>query len=213
MTPFPHASIRRAKSSASGASASLSNASPASKSVHGEVVRPAFPPSVVVAIKALACELPHQHGLPLSRLSVPEIRREAVQRGLVASIGETTVWRWLAEDAIRPWHHRSWLFPRDPDFEEKAARVLDLYAGLWRGRRLSTDDCILSADEKTSIQARRRVHPNDFQSLAELEDRLLGFQEHYEQVAKPFEWKFTRRDLRRLLSKLDGGEQEHRLAA
>ena len=114
---------------------------------------------MVVAIKALACELPHEHGLPLARLSVPEIRREALQRGLVASIGETTVWRWLAEDAIRPWHHRSWLFPRDPDFEEKAARILDLYAGLWRGRRLSTDDCILSADEKTSIQARRRVHP------------------------------------------------------
>jgi hypothetical protein len=50
-------------------------------------------------------------------------------------------------------------------------------------------------------------------ALAELDDRLLGFQEHYEQVAKPFEWKFTRRDLRRLLSKLDGGAQDHRLAA
>ena len=121
-------------------------------------VRPDFPPGVVVAIKSLACELPYLHGLPLSRLSVPEIRREAVERGLVASIGETTVWRWLAEDAIRPWHHRSWLFPRDPDFEQKASRVLDLYAGLWQGRRLSTEDCILSADEKTSIQARRRVH-------------------------------------------------------
>ena len=114
---------------------------------------------MVVAIKALACERPHEHGLPLSRLSVPEISRESVRRGLVASIGDTTVWRWLAEDALRPWHHRSWLFPRDPDFEHKAARILDLYAGLWRGRRLSTDDYILSADEKTSIQARRRVHP------------------------------------------------------
>ncbi len=50
-------------------------------------------------------------------------------------------------------------FPRDPNFEQKAARILDLYAGLWRGRRLSTDDYILSADEKTSIQARRRLHP------------------------------------------------------
>ena len=55
---------------------------------------------MVVAIKALACELPHEHGLPLARLSVPEIRRESLQRGFVASIGETTVWRWLAEDAI-----------------------------------------------------------------------------------------------------------------
>jgi len=289
----------------------------------------------VVAIKALACELPHEHGLPLSRLTVPEIRREAIDRGLVASIGETTVWRWLADDALRPWHHRSWLFPRDPDFEAKAGRVLDLYAGRWRGRRLSSDDCILSADEKTSVQARRRVHPiapaapgqamrveheyerlgawaylaawdvqrakvhgrceretgiapferlvsqvmrkqpyrsarrvfwivdngsshrgqrcvermasrwptitvvhtpvhaswlnqieiyfsivqrkaltpNDFQSLEELEDRLLGFQRHYGRIAKPFEWKFTRRDLRRLFCKLHDDGLDYREAA
>ena len=113
----------------------------------------------MVAIKALACELPVEHRQPLSRLSVPEIRREALRRGLVASIGTTTLWRWLAQDAIRPWHHRSWIFPRDPNFEPKAGRILDLYAGLWQGRRLSSDDCILSADEKTSIQARRRLHP------------------------------------------------------
>ncbi len=64
-----------------------------------------------------------------------------------------------------------------------------------------------------SVVQRKALTPNDFQSLAELEDRLLAFQEHYEQVAKPFAWKFTRRDLRRLLSKLDGGAQDHRLAA
>jgi hypothetical protein len=285
---------------------------------------PAFPPSVVVAIKALACELPHQHGLPLSRLSIPEIRQEALRRGLVASIGDTTLWRWLDEDAIRPWAHRCWIFPRDPAFAEKAGRVLDLYEGRWQGKRLGPNDCVLSTDEKTSIQARRPIHatlhpaagrpmrveheyerlgawaylaawdvrrakiygrcerktgikpferlvqqvmrkepyrsaqrvfwimdngsshrgaqclerlskrwpriiavhtpvhaswlnqvevyfsiiqrkvltPCDFESLEHLEDRLLGFQEHYEAIARPFEWKFTRRDLNRLLSKL-----------
>ena len=289
----------------------------------------------MVAIKALACELPVEHRQPLSRLSVPEIRREALRRGLVASIGTTTLWRWLAQDAIRPWHHRSWIFPRDPNFEPKAGRILDLYAGLWQGRRLSSDDCILSADEKTSIQARRRLHPtsppapgqpmrieheyarqgawaylaawdvrraklygrcepttgiapferlvdqvmgqepyrsarrvfwivdngsshrgqrcaarlaqrwptltvvhtpvhaswlnqveiyfsvvqrkvltpNDLPSLTAVEDRLLRFQEHYEQVAKPFAWNFTRRDLRRLLSALDDSEAPQRQAA
>ena len=39
-----------------------------------------------------------------------------------------------SEDAIKPWTHRSWIFPRDPDFAPKAARVLDLYAGEWDGR-------------------------------------------------------------------------------
>jgi hypothetical protein len=286
--------------------------------------RPAVPPGVVVAVKALACELPHEHQLPLSRLSLPEIRREAVRRGLVASLGDTTRWRWLREDAIRPWSHRCWIFPRDPAFEQKAARVLDLYEGRWAGKPLGAADCVLSTDEKTSIQARKRLHPSqptapgramrveheyermgawayfaawdvrrakihgrcerktgiapferlveqvmrqdpycsaprvfwimdngsshrgercaarlrerwptivpvhtpvhaswlnqvevyfsvvqrkaltpsDFASLGDLEDRLLGFERRYEEVAQPFEWKFTRRDLHRLLRKL-----------
>jgi hypothetical protein len=288
----------------------------------------AFPPSVVVAIRALACELPHEHGLPLSRLSISDIRQEAVRRGIVASIGDSTLWRWLTEDAIRPWAHRCWIFPRDPAFAEKAGRVLDLYEGRWQGKRLGPNDCVLSTDEKTSIQARRPIHatvrpapgrpmlveheyerlgawayfaawdvrrakvhgrcerktgikpfgrlvhqvmreepyrsaervfwvmdngsshrgascierlnrrwpriivvhtpihaswlnqvevyfsivqrkvltPCDFKSLTHLEDRLLRFQDHYEGIARPFEWKFTRADLNRLLSRLAARE-------
>jgi hypothetical protein len=113
---------------------------------------------VVIQIKSLACELPAEHGIPLSRFSMADLKREAIQRGLVASIGETTIWRWLSEDAIRPWHHRSWIFPRDPLFGQKAGRILDLYEGLWEGSALSDADCVLSTDEKTSIQARRRKH-------------------------------------------------------
>jgi transposase len=313
------------RSSANGESGSSSRACPAWRRDRVAERRRGFPPEVVIAVKALACELPHEHGLPVSRLSKSEIRRAAIERGLVASIGDSTVWRWLSEDAIRPWCHRSWIFPRDPEFQQKAARVLDLYEGKWRGRRLTADDFVISADEKTSIQARRRKHapvaprpghtmqveheyercgawvylaawdvgrarifgrceeasgiaaferlvqqvmrrrpyssarrvfwimdngsshrgqacvqrlrkrwpnvipvhtpihaswlnqieiyfsivqrkaltPNDFNSLAELEHRLLEFQEHYEEIAQPFEWKFTRRDLARWLSKLD----------
>ncbi len=114
---------------------------------------------MVVAVKALACELPRETGLPLSRLSVSEVRREAVRRGIVASIGGATVWRRLHEDAIRPWAHRSWVFPRDPAFADKAGPVLDLYQGRWQGRPLSKKDFVLCADEKPSIQARQRTHP------------------------------------------------------
>jgi hypothetical protein len=109
-------------------------------------------------VKAIACELPARLGLPLSRLHVPDIRAEVIRRGLVASLSDTTIWRWLSEDAIKPWTHRSWIFPRDPDFEPKAARVLDLYAGEWDGRPLKSDEFVISADEKTSIQARIRCH-------------------------------------------------------
>jgi hypothetical protein len=80
-------------------------------------------------------------------------------RGLVADISGTTIWRWLAEDAIRPWSHRSWIFPRDPAFADKAGRVLDLYHRVCDGAPLGAGDYVLSADEKTSIQARCRCHP------------------------------------------------------
>jgi hypothetical protein len=112
---------------------------------------------VVVEVKALACELPSEQDLPFSRFSCQDIAREVVRRGIVASISGRTVWRWLDADAIRPWLYRSWIFPRDPRFAQKAGRVLDLYQGLYEGRILGPDDYVISADEKTSIQARGRV--------------------------------------------------------
>lgn len=295
--------------------------------------RPAFPPSVVVEIKALACELPAHHGLPLARWSLSDLRQQVVAQGLVAEISGTTLWRWLTQDALRPWCHRSWIFPRDPQFAAKASRVLDLYQRRWEGFALGLRDYVLCADEKPSIQARRRKHPslparpghpiyveheyeragawtylaawdvhraklfgrceaktgiapfdrlvdqvmrchpyrtarrvfwivdngsshrgqkairrlqakwpnlvlvhtpvhaswlnqvevyfsiiqrklltpNDFASIADLEQQLLRFQHRYEQSARPFEWTFTRNDLANLLQRIDF--YERRLAA
>jgi len=116
-----------------------------------------FPQAVVVEVKALACELPSEEELPFSRFSCDDIAREAVRRGIVASISGRTVWRWLHTDAIRPWLYRSWILPRDPRFAEKAGRVLDLYQGVWNGQILGPDDYVISADEKTSIQTRGRL--------------------------------------------------------
>lgn len=117
---------------------------------------------MVVQVKALACELPSLTGVPLSRFSTEEIAHEVVRRGIAASISGATVWRWLNEDAIRPWYSRSWIFPRDPDFEAKAGRVLDLYHGQWNGKALQKREYVLCADEKTSIQARIRKHPSTY---------------------------------------------------
>jgi hypothetical protein len=109
-------------------------------------------------VKALACELPKESGQPLSRYSGADLAREATRRGIVAKISGRTIWRWLDEDAIKPWQHRSWIFPRDPNFQTKAERVLDLYQGVWDEEPLGQDDYVISADEKTSIQARIRLH-------------------------------------------------------
>ena len=99
-------------------------------------------------VKAIACELPKDSGQPLSRYSRQDLVREVLGRGLVAKISGRTIWRWLDEDAIRPWQHRSWIFPRDPNFQSKAERVLDLYQGLWEGQPLGADDYVISADAK-----------------------------------------------------------------
>ncbi|HEX6449719.1 MAG TPA: hypothetical protein VF060_09680 [Trebonia sp.] len=76
-----------------------------------------------------------------------------------AAASASTVRRWLAGDALKPWQHRSWISVRDPQFAAKAARVLDLYAGIWDGRPPGANDYVICADEKTSIQARCRCRP------------------------------------------------------
>ena len=324
MIRSPSAWIRPDKWLVGGANASLLNAWPVWRKSPDRVGPGLFPPELVVQIKALACELPAQLGEPLARWSVPELARYAHEHGLVATISDSTLWRWLHEDAIRPWQHRCWIFPRDPDFAAKAGRLLDLYERTWDGRPLGKNDFVLCADEKTSIQARLRVHPslppaphepmkveheydrcgawaylaawdvhrakvfgrcepqngiapfdrlvqqvmlqppyrqahrvfwivdngtshrgeravrrlqsrypnvrlihgpvhaswlnqieiyfsivqrnvltpNDFHDLAEVADRLRRFETHFETLAQPFEWKFTRRDLAKLLDRL-----------
>jgi hypothetical protein len=332
---LPNDWIPAAKLPASGGSASSNNGWRDSMT---EIARGApafFPPEVVMEVKALACELPATTGIPLSRWSTADIARQVRSSGFVATISDKTVWRWLNEDAIRPWQHRAWLFPRDPQFVSKASRILDLYERMWNGKRLRKDEFVLSADEKTSIQARNRRHktlstnpgspmkveheyercgawayiaamdvhrakffgrcehksgiasfdrlvdqvmtappynearrvfwivdngsshrglksvlrlknkypklvlihgpvhaswlnqieiyfsvlqrkaltPNDFPSLEVLQERILGFQQYYESIAKPFQWKFTKRDLQELICKIGSAEKSFQLAA
>lgn len=131
-----------------------------SKSDRGRADRRVFPPSEVASVKAVACEMPAQLELPFSRFSIEEIRRVVIEKGVVEAISVTTLWEWLHEDGLRPWTHRPWIFPRDPDFLRKGSLVLDLYHRIWDGRPLTENDFVISADEKTSIQARRRKHPS-----------------------------------------------------
>ena len=331
----PSAWIRAGWSSQDGESGFMNNAWRGLTSSRAPAARGFSPPELVIHVKALACELPATLGIPLSRMSISDVAAEARRAGLVAKISDSTVWRWLSEDAIRPWQHRCWIFPRDPDFAVKASRILDLYERMFEGHRLKDDEFVLSTDEKTSIQARARRHPtlppksgqpmrveheyrrcgawayiaaldvhrakiygrcerktgivpfdrlvaqvmsqppysearrvfwimdngsshrgaacvkrlvekyprivpvhgpihaswlnqieiyfsilqrkvltpNDFPSLEALKERLFAFERHYEAIAKPFEWKFTRQDLSRLLDKMTYAPVASRAAA
>jgi hypothetical protein len=125
----------------------------------GEGVTPFFPPLDHAVVKALACELVSQTHQPLSRQSLADLTGRAHQ-ALGKPISRSTVGRILAADALKPWQYKYWIFPRDPLFADKAGRVLDLYAGVWEGQPLGPQDHMISADEKTSIQARIRCHPS-----------------------------------------------------
>ena len=273
---------------------------------------------------------PFHNPASLTRLPHRRIQAEVIGSGLVEAVSTTTLGRWLAEDAIKPWRYHSWIFPRAPDFAAKASRVLDLYQRSFQGLLLGDDEYVLSADEKTSIQARCRCHatrpagpargmrveheydrggalaylaawdvhhahlfgrvepttgidpfgrlvtqvmttepyasakrvfwivdngsshrgqasinrlegrwrnlrlvhlpvhaswlnqieiyfsivqrkvlsPNDFTDLAEVERRLLAFQHRYEQTAAPFDWRYTKADLDRLLRRLGDHDQQ-----
>lgn len=107
MRSSPPVWIHRGRSSANGASGSVAFDYPASRLLLEAGVQPVFPPSLVVAVKALA--------------------------RVVAEIGGTTLWRWLSEDALQPWRHRTWIFPRAPAFAAKAGPIRDLYEGRWNG--------------------------------------------------------------------------------
>jgi transposase len=143
---------------------------------------PVHGPAVRAEAVALACALPAEHEVPLSRWSCPEIARELAARRQPAAVSTapsapsaSTVRRWLAADAIKPWQHRSWISIRDPLFAAKAARVLDLYAGSWDGKALGPNDYVVCADEKTSIQARCRCHP----TLAPGQARAMRIEHDY----------------------------------
>src|SRR5438477_5900176 len=165
-------------SSRSGESGSSSSASPASRTGPGAVDRRSFPPQVRAEVIRLACERPAQSEVPLSRWSATELAREAVARGIVEQISGVTVWRWLSADAIKPWQHRSWIFPRDPRFAERAGPILDLYQGRWQGELLHPGDYVICADEKPSIQARKRIAT----TLAAAPGQGLKVEHEYERI-------------------------------
>jgi hypothetical protein len=298
------------------------------------VARAVSPPEEVAQVKAVACELPSQLGVPISRFSRAELHRLVIERG-VTEASAATIARWLADDALKPWQHRSWIFPRDPRFLERAGPVLDLYQRRWEGRLLHPGEYVICADEKTQIQARQRTYPtaapttgrpqrvehdydrggalcylaawdvhrgqmtgrceqqtgivpfgrlieqvmtrepyvnakrvfwivdngsshrgqasidrlhaewpnlvlvhlpfhaswlnqielvfsvvqrkaltpNDFPNLQAVVDRLDAFEHHYNQIASPFDWTFTRHDLEKLIARVAAHEPRLRLAA
>ncbi len=57
-----------------------------------------------------------------------------------------------------------------------------------------------------SIVQRKVLTPNDFEDLADVEQRLAAFQRLYNEIAEPFAWNFTREKLNAWLARLSAHE-------
>jgi transposase len=97
---------------------------------------PVFTAADRAEVVALACALPAGSGVPLSKWSGPDLARELAARCHI-TVSASTIRRWLARDALKPWQHRSWISVRDPQFAVKAARVLGEVDLRWPGVSLS----------------------------------------------------------------------------
>jgi len=117
-----------------------------------------FPPEQQHDIVALATKPPREQGHPITHWSINDLRRAAIQRGIVGSICPATVWRLLDQMAIKPHRWRYWLNSPDPDFEAKMQDIVNLYLNAFDMYRRG--EIILSVDEKTSIQALQRKYPS-----------------------------------------------------
>ncbi|HXH57737.1 transposase [Iamia sp.] len=59
-----------------------------------------------------------------------------------------------------------------------------------------------------SIIQRKVIKPADFADLNALADRLLRFQDRYNESATPFDWRFTTADLTAMLERVGAAAQE-----
>src|SRR2546422_5210295 len=120
--------------------------------------RGVFPPQVRAQVTAIACSLPKQSQVPLSRWSRAELARRVAQDPALAPISASTIGRWLKAERIRPWRYHSWQHIHDPvAFLQRARPVLQAYAQAQALLRAGT--WLVSLDEKTSIQAREGEQP------------------------------------------------------
>ena len=206
----------RGRSSVSGANV-FSNSEPRGcRTKNAAGARPSSPPDVVVQIKAMACELPATRTSPrkpdgcwistkasgrtkpwaVTSLSFPPTSGIAPFGALVREV--------MTQSPNRGAKRVFWIVDNGSSHRGEAAcrRLQGEFANLVLVHLPVHASWLNQIEIYFSVVQRKALTPNDFPSLPAVVQRLIGFQHYYEQVARPFEWKFTRADLAKLLLKL-----------
>jgi len=119
--------------------------------------RPAFPPLAQIDVVSLATSQPSEHGGTATRWTLDDIAATILNQASHEAISRSTVWRILDEADLKPHKSVYWLNSHDPDFDEKAREICQLYVDapkLYQQGRL-----VICSDEKTGMQILERKYP------------------------------------------------------
>lgn len=120
-----------------------------------------FTSDQIMRILALACESPSLSGLPITHWTARELRTEILKRGIVESISESQVRRYLKQAAMRPHRRKMWIntTEKDPEtFQQQAKDVCQTY--LDSPKKADEGTHTVCVDEMTGLQALERAAPD-----------------------------------------------------
>jgi transposase len=121
-----------------------------------------FTPEQVTQILAVACEPPEKSGRPITHWTARELTDEVIERGIVASISPSQVYRYLREAALQPHRSRYWLNTTEKDparFEAQVKTVCDTYLAAPDQEWVHQTHTVC-VDEMTGLQALERIAPS-----------------------------------------------------
>jgi transposase len=121
-----------------------------------------FTAEQVAQILAVACEPPEKSGRPITHWTRDELRDEVVQRGLVPSISESQVGRFLRQAALQPQRRKMWINTTEKDpiqFQQQVEAVCETYRAAPQ-RQAEDGTRTVSIDEMTGLQALERTAPD-----------------------------------------------------
>ncbi|MGH7870354.1 MAG: IS630 family transposase [Candidatus Dormibacteraceae bacterium] len=110
-----------------------------------------FTPEQRHQVIAEVLSLPPDH---LTRWTLDELVDAVVSKGIAPRISRETISLWLRTAKVKPHRNRYWLNSKDPEFQAKMNRVVQLYL------HPPQDGELLCLDEKTGIQALERKYPD-----------------------------------------------------
>jgi hypothetical protein len=168
-------------------------------------LHPTVPPQPQQSMRV---EFEYERGGALAYLAAWDVRRAKVFGRCETTTGiepfDRLVQQVMEQEPYRTAHRVFWIVDNGSSHRGAAAvrRLQGKYSNLILVHLPVHASWLNQVEIYFSVVQRKVLTPNDFASLAQVADRLTAFHPFYEQIAQPFEWKFTRADLRELMQKI-----------